>query len=147
MANGTLYHWLANGVLTLHLMLVLFVVLGLLLVVVGNLRGWRWVNHPWFRLIHLAIILVVAAEAWLGIVCPLTTLEMWLRSQAGTATYSGGFIEYWFQQALYYDAPDWAFILAYSLFAALVLASWWFYPPRWRRSARGPKPSDKEPIP
>ena len=60
---------------------------------------------------------------------------MWLRAQAGNATYAGGFIEYWFQQLLYYDAPDWVFIAAYSLFAMLVLAIWWVYPPRWRRSA------------
>ena len=134
MASETLYHWLANTVLTLHLSLVVFVGLGLLLVVVGNLCHWRWVNNCWFRLAHLATIGVVVAEAWLGIVCPLTTLEMWLRSQAGTATYAGGFIQYWFQKLLYYDAPDWVFILAYSLFAALVLVSWWVFPPRWRRS-------------
>ena len=135
MSSAFVYQGLANLVLTLHLTLVIFVVAGLLLVVIGNLRGWRWVNNPWFRLGHLATILVVVAEAWLGIVCPLTTLEMWLRAQAGNATYAGGFIEYWFQQLLYYDAPDWVFIAAYSLFAMLVLASWWVYPPRWRRSA------------
>lgn len=134
MASETLYHWLANTVLTLHLSLVVFVVLGLLLVIVGNFCHWRWVNNRWFRLAHLATIGVVVAEAWLGIVCPLTTLEMWLRSQAGTATYAGGFIQYWLQKLLYYDAPDWIFILAYSLFALLVLVSWWVFPPRWRRS-------------
>ncbi|MFN3580160.1 MAG: DUF2784 domain-containing protein, partial [Pseudomonas sp.] len=80
--------------------------------------------------LHLLIIAVVVAEAWLGIVCPLTTLEMWLRSQAGADTYGGGFIQYWFQQLLYYDAPEWVFILLYSLFGALVLASWWVFPPR-----------------
>lgn len=134
MDSETLYAWLANAVLTLHLGLVLFVVLGLLLVIVGNLRHWRWVNNLWFRLLHLAAILVVVAEAWLGMVCPLTTLEMWLRSQAGAATYAGGFIPYWFDQLLYYQAPDWVFIMAYSLFAVLVLVSWWVFPPRWRRS-------------
>lgn len=130
----TLYAWLANAVLTLHLSLVVFVILGLLLVIVGNLRQWHWVNNLWFRLLHLAAILVVVAEAWLGMVCPLTTLEMWLRSQAGAATYAGGFIPYWFDQLLYYQAPDWVFIMAYSLFAVLVLVSWWIFPPRWRRS-------------
>ncbi|KAA0690475.1 DUF2784 domain-containing protein [Halopseudomonas laoshanensis] len=134
MVTETLYHWLANAVLTLHLCLVAFVVLGLVLVLVGNLRHWRWVNNVWFRLAHLATIGVVVAQAWLGIICPLTTLEMWLRSQAGTAVYAGSFIQYWFQQLLYYDAPDWVFILAYSVFALLVVGSWWVFPPRWRRS-------------
>lgn len=134
MVSAAVFHWLANAVLTLHLGLVLFVVLGLLLVVAGNLCGWPWVNNLWFRLAHLATIGVVVAEAWLGIVCPLTTLEMWLRSQANTATYAGGFIQYWFQQLLFYDAPDWVFILAYSVFALLVLVTWWVFPPRGRLS-------------
>lgn len=134
MACETLYHWLANTVLTLHLGLVLFVVLGLLLVIVGNLCHWRWVDNLWFRLIHLMTIGVVVAEAWLGVVCPLTTLEMWLRAQTGTATYSGSFIQHWFEHLLYYDAPEWMFVMAYSAFGLLVLASWWVFPPRWRRS-------------
>lgn len=83
----------------------------------------------WFRLAHLATILVVVAEAWLGLVCPLTTLEMWLREQAGSRVYAGSFIQYWLQRLLYYEAPDWVFILIYSLFALLVLAVWWRYPP------------------
>ncbi|WP_339651526.1 DUF2784 domain-containing protein [Halopseudomonas pelagia] len=134
MASETFYHWLANAVLTLHLSLVVFVVLGLLLVIVGNLCHWRWVNSLWFRMAHLATIGVVVAEAWLGVVCPLTTLEMWLRSQAGTATYAGSFIQYWFEQLLYYDAPEWVFIMVYSVFGLLVLVSWWIFPPRRRRS-------------
>ena len=63
--------------------IVLFVVAGLVLVVAGNLRHWPWVNHLWFRLAHLAAIAVVVAESWFGMACPLTTLEMWLRAEAG----------------------------------------------------------------
>jgi hypothetical protein len=128
------YQLLANIVLAVHVGLVAFVVPGLLMIVAGNLRGWRWVNNLWFRLAHLATILVVVAQAWLGIICPLTTLEMWLRRQGGAATYTGSFIEYWLQSVLYFDLPPWVFILAYSLFAALVLACYWFFPPRFRRS-------------
>ena len=126
------YQALANLVLALHVALVAFVVLGLLVVVLGNLRGWQWVNNRWFRLAHLATILVVVAEAWLGIVCPLTTLEMWLRAQGGTTTYTGSFIQYWLQSVLYFNLPAWVFILAYTLFGALVLASFWLFPPRFR---------------
>lgn len=127
------YQILADAVLAIHVLVVVFVVLGLVLVVAGNRLGWRWVNHLWFRLIHLGAIVVVVAEAWLGIVCPLTTLEMWLRLKAGQAGYSGSFIQHWLQQVLYYDAPAWVFIAAYTAFGLLVLASWWRYPPAWRR--------------
>lgn len=133
--NGTVsYQALANVVLAVHIGLVAFVILGLVLIVLGNLRGWRWVNNLWLRLAHLATILIVVAEAWLGMVCPLTTLEMWLREQGGASTYAGSFIEYWLQSVLYFDLPPWVFILAYSLFAALVLACCWFFPPRFRRN-------------
>jgi hypothetical protein len=113
-----------------HVGIAVFVVGGLLLVVLGNALQWRWVNNLWFRLAHLLAIGVVIAESWLGWVCPLTTLEMWLRSRAGVATYGGGFIEHWFRRLLFYEAPPWVFTVAYSAFGAAVLATWWSWPPR-----------------
>lgn len=125
------YQLLADAVLVLHVGIVCFVVGGLLLVVAGNLRGWRWVNRPWLRIAHLAAIGLVVAQAWLGLVCPLTTFEMWLRTRSGTGgTYGGSFIEHWLQRVLYYDAPPWVFVLAYSVFALLVAWAWWRFPPR-----------------
>ena len=127
------YVALANAVLVLHVAVVLFVVGGLVLIVIGNWRRWRWVNTWWFRLAHLAAIAVVVAESWFGIVCPLTTLEAWLRVQAGVPIHGGsGFIEHWLQRLLYYDAPAWVFTLAYSAFALLVAVAWWRFPPRRR---------------
>ncbi len=124
------YQRLADAVLALHVGIVLFVVGGLALILIGNWRRWPWVNAWWLRLTHLATIGIVVAESWLGIVCPLTTLEMWLRAQAGAGTYTGSFIEHWLQRLLYYDAPAWVFVVAYSLFALAVIATWWFFPPQ-----------------
>ena len=131
------YRLLADAVLVLHLAVVAFVVLGLLAIFIGR-RRWSWVRKRWLRLAHLAAILVVALQAWLGMICPLTTLEMALRQRAGDASYAGSFIGHWMQRLLYYEAPMWVFALAYSAFAALVLASWRLVPPR--RSVR-PAPS------
>lgn len=127
------YQLLADVVLSLHVAIVAFVVGGLVLVVAGNLRAWRWVNALWFRLAHLAAIAVVVAEAWFGAVCPLTSLEMWLRAKARASTYAGSFIEYWFQRILYYEAPTWVFTVGYSLFGVVVAATWWYFPPRFNR--------------
>lgn len=124
------YQLLADAVLALHVAVVLFVVGGVVLVVAGNWRGWRWVNAMWFRLAHLAAIAVVVAQAWLDITCPLTTLEMWLRVQARLGTYRGSFIEYWLRRLLYYEAPEWVFALVYTLFGLVVVATWWRYPPK-----------------
>lgn len=128
-----LYQWLADGVLVVHVAVVLFVVLGLVLTVIGGAWGWLWVRNRWFRLGHLTAIAVVVLQAWLGVLCPLTTLEMWLREQAGAAGYRGNFIGHWLQRLLYYQAPEWLFVLAYTVFALLVIVVWWRLPPdRWR---------------
>lgn len=129
MRDDLAYRLVADAVLVLHVAVVAFVVGGLVFVVVGNLRNWRWANVLWFRLAHLGAIALVAAEAWLGVACPLTTLEMRLRAKAGATTYGGSFIEHWLHRALYYEAPSWVFALVYSLFGLLVVAAWWYFPP------------------
>jgi hypothetical protein len=127
----TTYRLLADAVLVLHLGVVAFVIGGLLLVVIGNRRGWPWVNAGWFRLAHLAAIGFVVAQSWLGDLCPLTTLESWLRLQAGGPAYGHqGFIEHWVGRILFYDAPAWLFTVVYTVFGLLVVAAWWRYPPR-----------------
>jgi polyferredoxin len=104
-------------------------VLGLLAIYLGGILGWRWVRHRRFRLVHLGAIGYVVVQAWLGAVCPLTTLEMALRAEAGSATYAGSFIQHWLQRLLYYTAPEWVFVAVYTLFGSLVLASWWVVRP------------------
>lgn len=121
---------LADTVLVIHFAVVVFVVGGLVAVVAGNTCGWRWVNRLAFRVAHLVAIAAVAAQAWLGVLCPLTTLEMWLREQAGGGTYRESFIEHWVQRLLYVDAPWWVFVWAYTLFGLLVVGAWWRYPPQ-----------------
>jgi hypothetical protein len=124
------YQVLADIVLSLHVAIIMFVVGGLVFIIVGNLRSWSLANALWFRLTHLAAIAVVVTEAWLGVVCPLTSAEMWLRAKTRTTTYTGSFIEHWLERILYYEAPTWVFTTAYSLFGLAVAATWWYFPPR-----------------
>jgi hypothetical protein len=130
MTDANLYQHLADLVLITHVAFVGFVVLGLLLILVGGCLGWKWVRNPWFRALHLAAIGLVVAQAWLGIICPLTTLEMHFRALAGDETYSGTFIAHWLQMLLYYQAPWWVFTLCYTLFALAVIGSWVKFRPR-----------------
>src|SRR6187455_1761208 len=124
-----LYLLAADSILAVHFAIVVFVIGGLVLIVAGNLRRWRWVNSLRFRWAHLLAIAFVVAESWLGIVCPLTTLEMHLRAAGGEATYGGSFVGHWLRRLLYYDAPPWVFVVCYTAFGALVVASWWLFPP------------------
>ena len=86
-----LYSVLADIVVVLHFVFILFVVLGALLVL---WRGrWAWVHVPaalWGVLIEFA-----------GWYCPLTPLENWLRIQGGGAGYRGGFIEHYLLPVIY----------------------------------------------
>jgi Protein of Unknown function (DUF2784) len=124
------YQLLADVVLSVHFGIVLFVAGGLVFIVVGGFRGWPLVRKLWFRAAYLTALAVVVAQAWLGTVCPLTTLEMWLRARAREGTYSGSFIEHWLARLLYYEAPGWVFTVAYSAFGLAVVASWWVFPPK-----------------
>ena len=134
MAESVVYRVAADVVLLLHVAFVFFVVAGLLLILLGRLLRWPWIRSRWFRITHLVAIAVVVLQSWAWIICPLTTFEMTLRAKAGDATYSGSFIANWLETLLYIEAPAWVFALCYSLFAGLVLATWFWIPPHRRRS-------------
>lgn len=125
-----MYQRLADIVLILHASFVVFVVVGLLLIVLGAYRQWAWVRNWWFRVAHLCGIAIVVAQSWIGQICPITKLEMWLRGRAGGAQYEGSFIQYWLGRALYYEAPEWVFVALYTVFGLLVVATWVRCPPQ-----------------
>lgn len=128
-----LYLLTADAIVLLHMSYVLFVIVGFLLTLVGCVLRWRWIRNPWFRGIHLAMILIVVAEAWLGITCPLTTWEYELRQLAGQEVYQGAFIANLVHDLLFYDAPPWVFTVLYTAFGLGVLATFLMAPPQWKR--------------
>lgn len=116
----------ADLILLIHFALAGFIVLGLPLVWIGAWRAWNWTRNRGFRYAHAAAILVVAAEALVGSVCPLTLWEDALR--AGTDGRS--FVGRWMARLLYYDFPEWMFTLAYVMYAAATLATLRLVAPR-----------------
>lgn len=125
--------------LVVHVAFVCFVVGGLLAVPIGRVLGWTWVERRAFRVSHLVAVGCVVVESWLGIVCPLTSLERALRGRSVgiSAGDEPGFIEDWLARLLYYDAPGWVFTLVYSVFGLAVLAIGWRFPPRRGGDAGG----------
>jgi hypothetical protein len=130
MHTPAFYLLAADAMLSLHVLFVAFVVCGLFAIFAGAALSWAWVRNPIFRIVHLLAIFVVAVQAWFGIVCPLTTIEMALRARAGDVVYGGTFISHWLQELLYYEAPDWVFQVCYTAFAVLVVISWLLVRPR-----------------
>jgi uncharacterized protein DUF2784 len=116
---------LADLVLVVHFLFVIFVVGGLAIIWIGAAAGWRFVRAYGFRIAHLAAIVCVAAEGVLGIWCPLTVWEARLRGVDAEKS----FVAHWIHRILYYDFPEWIFTVAYVLFALVVTASWYFVPP------------------
>ena len=119
------YLLIADALLITHVLFVAFVIGGLLVVIAGGLLSWPWVRNPWFRLAHLLSIAVVVVQSWAGIICPLTTWEMAVRARANGATYGGAFISHWLDNLLYYQLPEWIFVVVYSAFGTLVLLTWY----------------------
>jgi hypothetical protein len=126
---------LADAILVLHALLVLFNLGALPVIWVGHFRHWAFVRNFSFRVVHVLLIGVVAAESVFGIWCPLTTWEEALRSKA---MYQNGFIAYWLHRLLFYDFPAWVFTLAYVVFFLLVAGTFYFVRPqfpKFRKSA------------
>ena len=86
-----LFRGAADLVLILHFGFVLFVVL-------GGLLALRWPRLAW---VHVPVALYGATIEFLGFICPLTPLEVWLRRRGGEAGYEGGFVEHYITAALY----------------------------------------------
>lgn len=86
-----MYAWLADLVIGVHFLFIVFAVAG------GALAlRWRWI--PW---LHLPALVWGATVEFTGWVCPLTPLENALRRAAGAATYTQGFVEHYLMPLIY----------------------------------------------
>src|SRR5437879_13527098 len=111
--------WLADAVLLVHILFVLFIVGGFALILAGAGR-WGWVRNRAFRIAHLAAIVFVAVETLLGFTCPLTLWEDVLRT-TGRGEHS--FIGRWLAWLLYYNLPECVFAIADCAFALAVVCA------------------------
>jgi hypothetical protein len=135
---------LADLVIGLHVLYIAIVFFGQLAVMIGWPLGWHWIRNPWFRVIHLSMIVIVAVEAAVQFECPLTTLEYWLRVQAGQLPANFrelddyqfqdlSFIGRHLQDLLFCRGITEILTWCYYGFAAMVVATWVLVPPRFRR--------------
>ncbi|MCB0833145.1 MAG: DUF2784 domain-containing protein [Bacteroidetes bacterium] len=110
---------MADFVLFIHFVFVLFIVGGLVLIWVGFFRHWTWIRNIHFRRLHLTAMAVVAFETLFGISCPLTDLESWLRT--GQESSTKGFISYWIDRLMFYSAPEYIFTVLYMVLLVFIV--------------------------
>ena len=85
------YHILANLVVVIHLVFVIFAVLGAVLII------WR----RWIVWLHIPAFLWSVWIEFTGGICPLTPLENWFRIKAGQGGYKGDFVATYLLPVLY----------------------------------------------
>lgn len=118
-----LYRNLADLVLLLHLLFIVFVL-------AGGLLAFRWPKLVW---VHLPAVLWGAAIEVAGWICPLTPLENHFRQLAGEAGYAGGFIEHYLLAVVY--PADLTREIQLALGFAVLALNLLVYGVWWRRRA------------
>jgi len=116
---------LGQAVLAVHVGVIAFNVAGLILIPLGAALRWDWVRGRGWRLLHLASLAVVAAQAALGRACFLTD---WQDALTGAGR-ADPLIVRWVDSAIYWPLPPWVFTAAYLVVFAYVVALWWWVPP------------------
>jgi len=124
---------LADAILGIHVLFVVFVVVGQICIMAGVWAKWPWVRNMKFRITHLVCIFIVVVQTWMGATCPLTIWENNLRRSAGEAGYEVTFINYWCGRLIYIEAPMWVFGIVYTLFGSLVAAYWFLAKPEIKK--------------
>lgn len=112
----------ADALVVLHLVFILFVVLGGLLV-------FRWPRLAWVHVPAFAWGAIIEFNNW---ICPLTPLEQRLRVAAGEGAYGGGFVEHYLLPLIYPEGLTPEIQLGLGLFVlavnVVVYGIWW-----WRK--------------
>jgi Protein of Unknown function (DUF2784) len=117
------YKVLADAVVMVHFSWILFLIFGVF-------PGVRWRAVRIIHISGLAFAIVIQA---FDRYCPLTDLEVWLRSkQDPCATYTGSFIVHYAEKLVYIDLPRWLILAATVL---VVGFNTWIYL-RKRQKAR-----------
>ena len=116
-------------VLLFHFCIFLFMILSFFLIPIGYYQKWKWVKNKYYRLIHLILMGIIFIETTLGFMCPLTTLENFLRND----TEINNKITQIIHQIMYWDLPTYQFIILYLLSLLYLIFLWIFFKPEFKK--------------
>ena len=117
---------LADIILVTHFGVIFFIISGFFVIPIGYKLNWKWITNKKLRLFHVGMMTFVTLETFLGVTCPLTTIENSIRND-NQVDY---FVSYWIKQVIYWDLPTIFFLIFYSLFLGWTLFLWKLCPPR-----------------
>ena len=119
-----MYSALADGVLLLHLLFILWVIFGAVVAF----------RHPMLRWIHIVCLIWGILTELLPWPCPLTLLENWLEARAGVTPYQGGFLLHYLDALVYPNISPLLLTIAGVMVCAanLVFYGFIFARSRWR---------------
>ena len=117
---------LADLILIIHFLVVIFIVSLFALIPYGYYRKWTWVSKKKIRYTHLFLMTFVTIESFVGIICPLTILENDLR---GTIT-NQTFISKYLSKIIFFNFPSSVFLALYFTGFLVVVYLSFKYPPK-----------------
>lgn len=127
------YGLLADLVVFVHFLYVIFAVGGLIFILLGARFGWVAARRPWFRIVHLMAVGLVALEAVAGMVCPLTNWEYDLRRLSGNLGEENlSFVARLVRLVIFYNLPEWVFTIVHTMFGVLVVLTFILVPPAFK---------------
>ena len=119
---------LADIILILHFLVVIFITFGFLLIPIGYYYYWSWIRNFKLRLFHFGLMFIVTFETLVGITCPLTSIENYLRG----INNSKSFVSFWIEKIIYWNFPTSFFIFLYFVLLGWTLLMWKIYPPKFK---------------
>ncbi len=125
--------FLAETILAVHVLVILFNVAGLVLIPVGAWCGWPIVRVAWLRLLHLTLLAVVAAQAIAGRACILTIWQQGLLNRYQAAQ---PLVMHWVDRLIYWNLPMAFFQVLYGA-VFLYVAALTVLVPFWGRPGTG----------
>jgi hypothetical protein len=112
----------ADAIVVLHLLWIVFLIL-------GAFPGRRW---AWVKWVHLASLAFSIALQVFGWICPLTYLEVWLRTRSGAQPYEGTFLRHYVEQIVYAEIPRFALLIGTLVIVALSM--WTYFAPKQKKN-------------
>ena len=107
---------LADLVLCVHLAFIVFVAVGAFGLFVSPKLAW----------VHVPAVLWGVYVEWTASICPLTTLEVWLRVQAGATGYGNSFVDQYIVPVVYPPGltPGLQFVLGTVVLVVNLIIYW-----------------------